>query len=78
MAVAVEAICSPFGIYGVGWLMSDKTAVGIPLLIGDFVWAAIVIIGTIFTAGIGLCRFGPLHLIFIAPSTVLLANQTVR
>jgi hypothetical protein len=78
MAVAVEAICSLFGIYGVGWLMSGKTAVGIPLLIGGFVWAAIVIVGTIITAGLGLCCFGPLHLIFIATSTVLLANQTVR
>ena len=75
-AVAMEAVLSLFGIYGVGWLMAGKTTVGMPLMIGGFVWDLFVITVGFFTVGIGFCCLIPLHFGFIAASTILLAANT--
>ena len=74
-AIALEAILAFFGIYGVGWLMSGNTRTGALIMIAGFVWD-LVAGGTIFfTLGAGALCVGPLHLAFIAASTIALANQ---
>jgi hypothetical protein len=75
LAVAIEAICALFGIYGIGWLMSGRVGVGLGLLFGGLAWIAVVIVGSIFTGGIGCLCLGPMHLLFIAASTIALATQ---
>ena len=75
VAVAVEAICALFGIYGIGWLMSGRTGVGLGLLFGGLAWIAVVIVGGIFTGGLGCICLGPLHLLFIVASTITLATR---
>lgn len=72
--VAVEAILALFGFYGIGWLMAGNTTTGVLLLIGGWVWDAIAIGGTVLTFGFGGCIFGPLHIAFVAVSSVMLSN----
>jgi hypothetical protein len=75
-AIAVEAVLSLFGIFGVGWLMSGKTGPGAAIMILGFVWDVVAMLGTIITFGFGVCAVVPLHLIFVAATTIALANQT--
>ena len=72
----VEIILSIFGIYGVGWLISGETTIGVVLLICSFVlyYPAMIILG-IFT--IGLCDF-PLAIGLIVLNAVLLNNALKR
>jgi len=72
----VEIILSIFGIYGVGWLISGETTVGIVLLICSFVlyYPAVIILG-IFT--LGLCDI-PLVLGAIILNAVMLNNALNR
>lgn len=74
--MAVEAVLALFGIYGVGWLMAGKSGVGVPLLIGGFIWDLIALLFVLPTAGFGLCCIVPIHFGFIATSTILLAART--
>lgn len=77
-AIAIEAILSLFGVFGVGWLMSHKTDVGAIVMILGFVWDVVAIAGTVITFGIGGCVVFPLHLIFVAATTIALSNQTAE
>lgn len=72
----VEIILSIFGIYGVGWLISGETTVGIILLICSFVlyYPAVIVLG-IFT--VGLCDI-PLVLGAIILNAVMLNNALNR
>ena len=71
--VIVEAILAFFGIYGVGWLISGETSIGVALLIAGFVWDAIFVAAA-FTV-LGLCCVVPLQLIFVALSAFQLNNR---
>jgi hypothetical protein len=71
--VIVEAILAFFGIYGVGWLISGETSIGIALLIAGFVWDAIFVAAAVSV--IGLCCVVPLQLIFVALSAFQLNNR---
>lgn len=75
-ALIVEIILSIFGIYGVGWLISGETTVGIVLLICSFVlyYPAVIVLG-IFT--VGLCDI-PLVLGAIILNAVMLNNALNR
>src|SRR5215469_709455 len=74
-----EILLSLFGIYGVGWLMAGETTTGIILLICSFVvYWPIMILGTIFTLGIGLLCLGPLAIGAIIANAVLLNNHLNR
>ena len=77
-AIALEAILAFFGIYGVGWLMSGYVRTGALIMIAGFIWDLIA--GTIvfFTLGLGGVCVGPLHLAFVAASTIALANHRYR
>lgn len=76
-ALVLEAVCSVFGLYGIGWLFRGRVGVGIALLALGFVWMAFVLVALIFTAGIAGFCFVPLHLIFIVID-VLMLNSSLR
>ncbi len=75
--VIVEVLLSLFlGIYGVGWLMAGETTTGIILLICSILlYWPILIIGIIFTFGLGLFCLGPLAIGAIILNAVLLNNK---
>jgi hypothetical protein len=75
--VIVEVLLSLFlGIYGVGWLMAGETTVGVILLICSILlYWPILIIGIIFTFGLGLFCLGPLAIGAIILNAVLLNNS---
>ncbi len=75
--VIVEVLLSLFlGIYGVGWLMAGETTVGVILLICSILlYWPILIIGIIFTFGLGLFCLGPLAIGAIILNAVLLNNK---
>ncbi len=75
LAIILEIVGGIFGIFGIGWLVAGKTKVGLPLLIGSFVWAIIEIIGTIVTLGFGLLCFFPIDIIALIVSAIMLNNS---
>ena len=79
-AVVVEVLLSFFlGIYGVGWLMSGETTIGVVLLICSFVvYWPVLIVGTILTLGIGLFCLGPLAIGAIIFNAIMLNNALKR
>ncbi|HEX7735401.1 MAG TPA: zinc ribbon domain-containing protein [Ktedonobacteraceae bacterium] len=79
-ALIAEVLLNIFlGIYGVGWLMAGETTTGIILLVCSLVlyWPS-VILGTIFTVGLGLACIAPLSIGAIILNTVLLNNVLKR
>ena len=76
----IEVLLSLFlGIYGVGWLMAGETTVGAILLICSFVvWWPTLILGTIFTIGLGLFCLIPLAIGAVVLNAVLLNNALKR
>ncbi|GCE25506.1 hypothetical protein KDA_09900 [Dictyobacter alpinus] len=73
-----EIIFSLFGIFGIGWLMSRETTVGVALLVCSFlIYWPLVILGTLFTLGLGLICLGPLVIAAIIVNIVLL-NSTIN
>ena len=76
----VEVLLSVFlGIYGVGWLMAGESTVGVILLICSFVvYLPTLILGTIFTLGIGLFCLVPLAIGAVILNAVLLNNALKR
>ena len=78
-ALAAEIILSLFGVFGVGWLIGGETAVGIVLLVCSFVlYWPIMILGTLFTFGLGLICLGPLAIGSIILNALLLNNRLNR
>jgi hypothetical protein len=71
--VIVEAILAFFGFYGIGWLISGETTIGVALLIAGFVWDAIFVAAAFSV--IGLCCVVPLQLIFVALSAFQLNTR---
>ncbi len=73
--MAVEIIAGLFGFWGIGWLMRGYTSTGVLLLVGGFVFAALMLAITIFTAGVGLLCWGPLNIAVIVASGITLSNR---
>ena len=77
-ALVAEMILSLFGIFGVGWLIAGETMVGVVLLVASFLlYWPIMLLGTIFTFGIGLICLGPLAISAIIVNAILL-NTTLN
>lgn len=79
-AVVAEVLLNLFlGIYGVGWLMAGETMTGVILLIASLVlYWPIVILGSIFTIGLGLLCIVPLAIGGVILNGVLLNNALKR
>lgn len=73
---AVAELLGWFGFLGVGWLLAHRTGVGIALLIGWWVVMAAMAVLTLFTVGISLCIWGPLHITVPIVSALLLYNTS--
>ena len=76
----VELLLSIFlGIFGVGWLIAGETTVGVILLICSFLlYWPILLIGIIFTLGLGIICLGPLAIGAIILNAILLNNRLKR
>ncbi len=78
-ALVAEIILSLFGVFGVGWLIGGETTIGIVLLVCSFVlYWPIMILGTLFTFGLGLICLGPLAIGSIILNALLLNNRLNR
>jgi hypothetical protein len=78
-ALVAEIILSLFGVFGVGWLIGGETAIGIVLLVCSFVlYWPVMILGTLFTFGLGLICLGPLAIGSIILNALLLNNRLNR
>lgn len=79
-AVVVEVLLNIFlGIYGVGWLMAGETTAGVILLICSFfLYWPVIIVGILFTFGIGLVCLVPLAIGAIILNAILLNNAIKR
>lgn len=78
-ALIAELILSLFGVFGVGWLMAGETTVGAILLICSFfMYWPFVILGTVFTLGLGLICIGPLAIGAIVVNVILLNSNLDR
>ena len=74
--VVVEIICGIFGIYGIGWLMSGYTGVGLTLLlVGILLWAPIFWVVTAFTVGLGLICLIPIDIAIWVTSALTLNSK---
>ena len=77
-ALVVEIILSLFGLFGVGWLMAGETTIGTVLLVCSiFLYWPLLILGTIFTFGLGLICLGPLAIGAIILN-ILLLNKVLE
>ncbi len=77
-ALVVEVILSLFGLFGVGWLIAGETTVGTVLLVCSiFIYWPLLIMGTIFTLGLGLVCLGPLAIGAIILN-ILLLNKALE
>jgi len=73
-----EIVLSLFGIFGVGWLLGGETTTGIVLLLCSiFVYWPIMILGTLFTFGLGLVCLGPLAIGAIIFNAIL-CNRVLK
>lgn len=79
-AVVAEVLLNLFlGIYGVGWMMAGETTTGVIMLIASLVlYWPIVILGSIFTFGLGLLCIVPLAIGGVILNGVLLNNALKR
>jgi len=78
-ALIAEIILSLFGLFGIGWLMAGETAIGVLLLLGSvLIYWPFVILGTIFTLGLGLICLGPFAIGVIILNTLLLNRALNR
>lgn len=77
-AIAVEAICGFFSLYGVGWMMKGKVAVGLPLMLGGILWFVFALVVSLFTAGFALFCLFPIHIALLAGDTAIFASQKFK
>jgi hypothetical protein len=79
-AIVVEVLLNLFlGIYGVGWMMAGETTTGLILLIASLVlYWPVVILGSIFTLGLGLLCLIPVAIGGVILNAVLLSNLLKR
>ncbi len=67
-----EIVLSLFGIFGVGWILGGETTIGVILLLCSiFIYWPIMLLGTLFTFGIGLICLGPLAIAAIIVNALL-------
>jgi hypothetical protein len=78
-ALITEIILSLIGIFGIGWLMTGQTLIGVLLLLGSIlVYWPLIILGTVVTFGFGLICLGPMAVGLIILNAVLLNNYIKR
>ncbi len=73
-----EIILSLFGLFGIGWILGGETTTGVILLLCSiFIYWPIMILGTVFTFGLGLICLGPLAIGAIILNA-LLCNRVLK
>jgi hypothetical protein len=79
-AIIAEVLLNVFvGVYGVGWLMAGETTTGIILLICSILlYWPVMVMGAIFTLGVGLLCLIPLAIVALILNPILLNNTIKR
>lgn len=77
-ALWLEIIFGLFSLLGIGHVYSGRTALGIALMIGWWVYIAIATVISIITLGFGACLFAPLYLAVPIISGVQARTYTQR
>ena len=73
-----EILLSLVGIFGIGWILGGETTTGVILLLCSiFIYWPIMILGTVFTLGIGLICLGPLAIGVIILNAIL-CNRVLK
>ncbi len=75
-ALLIEILFNCLGLYGVGWLLSGNTTVGVLLLVGSLVLWPLMGLCIILTMGLALLFVAPLALGLIVCNAVLLSKVT--
>ncbi len=73
-ALLIEILSNCLGLYGVGWLLSGYTRVGVLLLLGSLVLWPIMGLLMIVTLGLALLFVVPLALVLMVCNAVLLSK----
>ncbi len=73
--VFVELVLNLIGIFGIGWLMAGHRVAGILLLIFSLVWITAAAIVTVATFGFALLCLGPMNLVLLLLSTLILLSR---
>ena len=77
--LVVEIVLSLFGIFGVGWIIGGETTTGVILLLCSiFIYCPVMILGTVFTLGIGLICLAPLAISAIIINALLCSRVLKR
>lgn len=76
--VIVEVIGGLFGFYGIGWLVGGYAVTGALMLVGSLLLAAVWLIVTIATVGVGLFCIIPIDLAIVVASTLTLNSRLKR
>ncbi len=75
-ALLIEFLFSLFGIFGIGWLRAGRIGRGILLFVFSItIYWPIMLLGTIFTTGVGLILLGPLAVASISLNFFLLSKS---
>lgn len=78
-ALLTEFLLSLVGIFGVGWLLAGETGIGLVLLACSILlYWPVMVLGTIFTLGLGLICLGPFATGAIICNTFLLSRYLKR
>ena len=75
-ALLLEILLNCLGVYGVGWLLSGNTMVGVLLLVGSLVLWPLMGLLILLTLGFALLFVAPLALGLIVCNTILLSKAT--
>jgi len=76
IAMVLEIVGGLFGLFGIGWIYSGNTAVGVMLLAGGIFWIIIIIIAAAISAAAACFCTVPLSLVVTAVSSFSLFNYT--
>jgi hypothetical protein len=77
-ALVLEILLGLFGLFGIGWMYSGNTTVGILLLTGVMIWNCIALSSIILTGGFACICTIPVNLILVAISATLLNSYIKR
>ena len=77
-AMWLEIIFGIFSLLGIGHVYSGRTALGIAMMIGWWVYIAVATFISLITLGFGACLFAPLYLVVPIISGVQARTYTQR
>jgi hypothetical protein len=78
LALILEIIPALFGLYGIGWIYSGNTGVGIAWLLGVLLWEVIATVIAVLSGFLACFCVVPINLALLAITAISLNNYTKR